>query len=219
MGDEFIKSVEDRINLWKRVYSGKDRSVTPPKPISQMDKSHQSYLPTAPMIYAVIPDPSVVDILSYQPHIDGGSNLSVKVRLSHKLQYQDGQLHLILPFSFPSYVTPAGKKMSKKEKIQLDINSGPGTEVVCKMISHPLKELRREGGKLGFFYKSQILTWSTSDFIFTYEVSTNSFANVILQSPSVFDIDQRDMFCLSIYIQETSLVRRYSKRMCYLLSI
>lgn len=74
MGDEFIKAVEDGINLSKRVYSGKDRSVTPPKLISQMDKSNKSYLPTAPMIYAVIPDPSVVDnpdIPSYQPHVHG----------------------------------------------------------------------------------------------------------------------------------------------------
>lgn len=69
-----MKAVAQGINLSKRVYSGKDRSVTPPKPISQMDKSHKWYLPTAPMVYAVIPDPSVVDnpdIPSYQPHVHG----------------------------------------------------------------------------------------------------------------------------------------------------
>lgn len=75
--------------------------------------------------------------LNYQ--VDGGSNLSVKVRWSQKLSYHDGQFTLNIPFSFPEYVTPAGKKLSKKEKIHLNMNSGPGTEVLCKTTSHPLK--------------------------------------------------------------------------------
>ncbi|XP_063946819.1 uncharacterized protein LOC135151692 [Daucus carota subsp. sativus] len=334
MADEFTKAVQDGISLSKRLNLGKGRSAAPPKPMSQMDKSShpQSYLPTAPMIYAVIPDPSVVDnpdIPSYQPHVhgrcdppaliplhmnavsvqahcyldtafvtvtaswrlhcvmrnrhcdcrfaiplahegsvlsvevdaagksystqlistneevdtkkvakpenggfvkphiftftipqvDGGSNVSVKVRWSHKLQYQNGQFNLIVPFSFPSFVNPAGNKMSKKEKIHLDINSGPGTEVVCKTISHPLKELRRDGGKLGFFYESQVLSWSTSDFIFTYGVSTNSFANVILQSPSVFDIDKRDMFCLYMFPGSKFSKKVFKKEVLFVVDI
>lgn len=71
--------------------------------------------------------------------IDGGTNLSVKLRWSQKLLYNDGQFTLNIPFSFPEYVTPAGKKISKREKIQLNVNSGSGTEVLCKTTSHPLK--------------------------------------------------------------------------------
>lgn len=312
MADEFLKAVEDGVRLSKRIYFGKDRSVAPPKPMAAMEKSLQSFLPSAPMVYAVIPDPTVVDnpdIPSYQPHVhgrcdppaliplqmngisveadcyldtafvtisgswrvhcvmgskhcdcriaipmgeqgsilgvevdtprksystqlvatddkkdtekvpkpedgcflkphiftftipqvDGGTNLSIKVRWSQKLLYQDGRFTLNIPYSFPEFVTPAGKKMFKKEKIQLNVNSGPGTEVLCKTISHPLKELRREGGKLGFLYESDVLTWSSSDFSFTYGVSTNASGGVILQSPSILDIDQREMFCLYLF--------------------
>lgn len=58
---------------------------------------------------------------------------------SQKLLYQDGEFTLTIPYSFPEFVTPAGKKMAKKEKIQLNVNAGPGTEILCKTISHPLK--------------------------------------------------------------------------------
>lgn len=44
-----------------------------------------------------------------------------------------------MPFSFPEYVTPAVKKLPKKEKILLNVNSGTGTEIVCKTTSHALK--------------------------------------------------------------------------------
>lgn len=71
--------------------------------------------------------------------VDGGSNLSFKVKWSQKLSYKNGDFKLEVPFSFPEYVTPAGKKLSKKEKIQLNVNIGLGTEVVCKTNSHPLK--------------------------------------------------------------------------------
>ena len=73
MAEDFSKSVEDGLKLAKRIYFGKDRSVTPPKPVG-MDKASKSYLPTAPMVYAVISDPRIVDnpdIPSYQPHVYG----------------------------------------------------------------------------------------------------------------------------------------------------
>lgn len=75
------------------------------------------------------------------PHVDGGSNVSVKVRWSQKVMYKDGEFILDVPYTFPEYVTPAGKKLPKKEKIQLSINSGLTTEVVCNTTSHPLKVL------------------------------------------------------------------------------
>lgn len=314
MAEEFVKAVEDGVRLSKRIYFGKDRSVAPPRPMPGMEKSSpQSYLPSAPMVYAVIPDPAVVDnpdIPSYQPHvhgrcdppafiplqmnsislqadcvldtafvtvsgswrvhcvmgtrfchcrvaipmgeqgsilgveveaprksystkvvtlddkdkdmeremkledggfikphiftftipeIDGGSNISIKVRWSQKLLYQDGQYTLTIPYSFPEFVTPAGKKMAKKERIKVNVNAGPGTEILCKTISHPLKELRRLGGQLGFLYDTDVLTWSSCDFNITYSVSVSPSGGVILQSPSMVDIDQREMFCLSLF--------------------
>lgn len=134
------------------------------------------------------------------PKVDGGSNLSVKVKWSQKLSYHDGQFTLNIPFSFPEYVTPAGKKISKKEKIYLNVNCGPATEVLCKTTSHPLKELRRQAGQLGFSYESEVLTWSSCDFIFTYNISTSQMCGgVLLQSPSLFDVDRREAFCFYLF--------------------
>ncbi|KAL8215481.1 hypothetical protein R6Q57_022318 [Mikania cordata] len=134
------------------------------------------------------------------PQVDGGSNLSVKVRWSQKILYKDGDFTLDVPFSFPEYVTPAGKKLSKKEKIQLTVNVGLGTEVVCKTATHPLKEQKRVVGKLAFLYEAEVLTWSRYDFVFTYSVPiSNAFGGVLLQSPSSRTIDQREMFSLYLF--------------------
>lgn len=70
---------------------------------------------------------------------EGGSVFSIKIRWTQKMLFHNGEFSLIVPFSFPSYVTPVGKKFSKKEKIILKVNSGAATEVLCKTTSHPLK--------------------------------------------------------------------------------
>ncbi|KAG8657138.1 hypothetical protein MANES_03G041700v8 [Manihot esculenta] len=281
MAEEFGKSVEDGIKLSKRLYFGKDRAVAPPKPQMSMDKSSETFLPRAPMVYAVISDPGIVDnpdMTSYQPHVhgrcdppaliplqmnrieleadsyldsvivrfsgswrvhcvmgskscdcriaipmgeqgsilgvevevprksysteliamddkrymekecrpesggflkpyifiltipnvDGGSTLSIKVSWIQKLLYRNGEFSLIVPFSFPDYVTPPVKKLAKKEKIQLNINSGTETEIMCKATSHPLKQLKREAGKSGFLYEADVLTWTDIDFAVSY---------------------------------------------------
>jgi len=74
MAEEFSKSVEEGIKLSKRIYFGNDRAITPPKPPPTMSKTNTAFLPTSPMVYAVIHDPSIVDnpdIPSYQPHVHG----------------------------------------------------------------------------------------------------------------------------------------------------
>lgn len=71
--------------------------------------------------------------------VDGGTNISVKLKWSQKLLYHEGQVTLNIPFSFPDYVTPAARKISKREKIELNVNAGPETEILCKTTSHPLK--------------------------------------------------------------------------------
>ncbi|XP_071742419.1 uncharacterized protein [Rutidosis leptorrhynchoides] len=339
--DEFTRGVEDGIRLSKRVYLGKDRSVAPPKPITQMHKSSSFYYyPTSPMVYAVIYNPGIVDnpdVPSYQPHVhgrcdppaliplqmngidiqadcyldtafltmnaswrlhcvmssatsecrlaipmppglqgsilgvevqvtrksyntqlvvmdenpetstttttlakpqdggflkphiftltipqvDGGSNLSVKVRWSQKISYRDGDFTLHIPFTFPEYVTPPGKKLSKKEKIQLNVNIGLGTQVVCRTASHPLKEQKREVGKLAFLYEAEVLTWSTIDFVFTYSVPTSSsFGGIFLQSPSSLgSIDQREMFSLYLFPPGLSKKKVIKKEVLFVVDI
>ncbi|KAL8252542.1 hypothetical protein R6Q59_036235 [Mikania micrantha] len=81
--DEFSRSVDTGLRLSKRIYYGKDgASMSAPKQPS-MEKSlsssssasslrlPQNHHPTAPMVYAVITEPVVVDnpdIRSYQPY-------------------------------------------------------------------------------------------------------------------------------------------------------
>ncbi|RZR95252.1 hypothetical protein BHM03_00024076 [Ensete ventricosum] len=71
----FARAVEDGLKLAKRVYAGKDRQfAVPPRPAAGMERSSEPFLPTAPMVYAVISDPAIVDnpnIPSYQPHVYG----------------------------------------------------------------------------------------------------------------------------------------------------
>ncbi|KAK6941273.1 von Willebrand factor, type A [Dillenia turbinata] len=313
MADDFSKAVDDGLRLSKRIYFGKDRSVTPPKPPTMEKSSSASFLPASPMVYAVISDPGIVDnpdMPSYQPHVhgrcdppaliplqmsgislevqcyldtafvtmkgswrvhcvmgsrscdcrvaipmgeqgsvlgvevdisrksyctqlataednkdydrgarvqdlgflkphiftliipqvDGGTNLSIKVSWSQKLLYDEDQFSLIVPFSFLEYVTPAGKKISKKEKILLNVNPGTGTEVLCKTSSHPLKELERRVGQLAYSYEQEVLKWSTIDFTFSYSVPSDSLlGGFLLQSPSMHDADQREMFCIYLF--------------------
>ncbi|GAV64775.1 VWA_3 domain-containing protein [Cephalotus follicularis] len=334
MADDFAKAVEDGLKLSKRVYLGKDRAVAPPKPPSPMERTMPSYyLPTSPMVYAVISDPGIVDnpdIPSYQPYVhgksdppaliplqmngiqldvdcylntafvrvtgswrvhcvmgskncdcriavpmadqgsilgvevevmkksyctklivmedykdienaaqvedggflkpniftlkipqvDGGANLSIKISWSQKLSYGDGQFSISVPFSFPEYVTPAVKKISKKEKIQVNVNTGTGSEILCKTTSHPLKELRRNVGQLGFLYESEVLKWSNTDFSFSYAVSSSHiFGGVLLQSPPVHDVDQREMFCVYLFPGNQQSQKVFKKDVVFVVDI
>ncbi|XP_061996345.1 uncharacterized protein LOC133714275 [Rosa rugosa] len=315
MAEEFSKAVDDGLRLSKRLYLGKDRAVAPPRPPPVMDKSASSaaagcaYIPTSPMVYAVISDPRIVDnpdIPSYQPHVhgrcdppaliplpmnrvelevdcfmdtafirvtgswrvhcvkssrscgcriaipmgeqgsilgvevdisgksfytqlsqlkddtdmskvpqgeggflnvkphiftlttppvDGGVNLTIKMRWSQKLLYRNGEFSLDIPFTFPEFVIPPGKKYLKKEKIELNVNSGLGTEILFKGTSHLLKEGQSQEGKLGFKYEGNVVNWSSTDFHFSYAVSSSQIhGTVITQSPSKDDVDQREIF-------------------------
>lgn len=70
-----MRAVEDGLKMAKRVYAGKDRQIAAaPRRAVGMARSADSFIPSAPMVYAVISDPAVVDnpdIPSYQPHVYG----------------------------------------------------------------------------------------------------------------------------------------------------
>ncbi|KAE8668202.1 hypothetical protein F3Y22_tig00112344pilonHSYRG00185 [Hibiscus syriacus] len=59
MAEEFARAMEDGLKLAKRVYLGKDRAVTASPPPVQFLSDW--YLPSAPMVFAVISDPRMVD--------------------------------------------------------------------------------------------------------------------------------------------------------------
>ncbi|XP_030490826.2 uncharacterized protein LOC115707115 isoform X2 [Cannabis sativa] len=134
------------------------------------------------------------------PKVEGGSFISVKANWSQKLVYEVDQYCLRVPFSFPSYVNPVGKKVSKREKILLNVNPCTATQILCKNASHPLKDMKRQGGKLCFSYEAEVVAWSNANFNFSYTLSSNDlFGGVLLQSPSLLDADERQMFCLYLY--------------------
>lgn len=74
MADDFQRAVEEGLKLAKRVCTGKDSNIAPPKLQPTMERSPHWCLPTAPMVFAVISDPGIVDnpdIPSYQPYVHG----------------------------------------------------------------------------------------------------------------------------------------------------
>ncbi|KAM3747127.1 hypothetical protein ACB098_05G013000 [Castanea mollissima] len=343
MALEFSNSVSYGLKLSKRIYYGKDMPA-PPVEVPSMTRSASSvsdkevvdtatYLPTAPMVYAVVPDPEVVDnpdVPSYQPYVygrcvppaliplhmhgvamdiesvldtafvavsgtwrvhcvmagqrcdcriavpmgeqgsllgvevevdgrsyqaqlvtmedmedmekvpkvedgrflkgqiytlkvpkvEGGSTLSVKINWSQKLAYNGGQFCLNVPFSFPAYVNPVGKKISKREKISLKVNPGTGREVLWTNASHPLKELKCQDGKLSFLYEAQVPTWSSSDFTFSYAfTSIDFFGGVLLQSPFLRDFDRREMFCFYLFPRHIQSRKVFKKEVVFLIDI
>ncbi|KAL3737399.1 hypothetical protein ACJRO7_026203 [Eucalyptus globulus] len=332
MARKFAGSVDYGLALSKRIYYGKGAATAPDPPA--MSRSPDDYLPTAPMVYAVVPDPTAVDnpdVPSYQPYVHGrcdppalvplqmhevamevdcyldtafvsmtgrwrvhcimtsrrcdcqvaipmgeqglllgievdvagrsynsqliivediedmspevakskdgnflnsqtfmfkvpqvygGSTISVKANWSQKLTYQGYQFCLHIPFTFPSYVNPVVRKMPKKEKVLLNVNSGTVIELLHNHISHPLKDLRRKAGKLSCLYEAEAPTWSSQDFKFSYSVSTTNISGgVLLQSPSLHDTDQRDIFCFYFYPGKNQSGKVYSKEVVYVIDI
>lgn len=328
MADDFSRSVQFGLKLAQRIYYGK--GMAPAPALMERKSQKKSYLPTAPMMYAVITEPSMVDhpdIPSYQPYVhgrcdppaliplqmhevtveidsyldtsfvnftgkwrlhcvsssrscecriavplgeqgsilgvevecpatsyctqllatedckdadkakdgfllkhqiytlkippvNGGTTISANFNWSQKLLYQGDEFCLNVPFSFPEYVNPVGRRMSKKEKILLSVNSGMGLEILCKSCSHPLKEVRRHAGQLGFSYEQEVAKWSVNDLIFSYSVpSSDLYASVLLQSPTMQGFDQRDMFCIYLYPGNTVSRKVFKKEIVFIVDI
>lgn len=75
MAVEFSTCVEYGLKLSKRVYYGKESVFSSaPAVVPAMSKSSSDYLPSAPMVYVVVPEPEVVDnpdVPSYQSYVYG----------------------------------------------------------------------------------------------------------------------------------------------------
>ncbi|TYI22282.1 hypothetical protein ES332_A06G092400v1 [Gossypium tomentosum] len=124
----------------------------------------------------------------------------MKLHWSQKSSYNDGKFTLTVPFNFPEFVTPAIRQIPKKERIQLNVSSGIASGIVYQAVSHPFQESKRDGGHIGLLYEANVMTWSHTDLSFSYGVSSgNIFGSALLQSPSLYDIDQRDIFCIYLF--------------------
>ncbi|KAL8230253.1 hypothetical protein R6Q57_000031 [Mikania cordata] len=154
------------------------------------------------------------------PQVEGGSHIHVNVRWSQKLLYQNNDLCLSVPFIFPAHVVPVVKGNSMKEKVSLNINSGTDSEIICNISSHPLKETRRHAGSLVFSYEADVQKWSTQDFYFSFSVCEDDIsAGVLLQSPSIQDYDQRDMFCFYLFPGNNKNIKPLKKEVVFLVDI
>ncbi|XP_051147950.1 uncharacterized protein LOC127263058 isoform X2 [Andrographis paniculata] len=152
--------------------------------------------------------------------VEGGTVLSIKVSWTQKLLYQDEQFSLNLPFTFPSYTIPMIKNLDKKEKILVNVNSGGGTEILCQSTNHPLKRVGPEAVKTRFCYEKDISYWSTNDFIFSYSISSSGIVGgILLQSPSLQDHDQREMFCFYLYPGKRKNNEVFRKEVVFLVDI
>ncbi|XP_027329904.1 von Willebrand factor A domain-containing protein DDB_G0292028 isoform X3 [Abrus precatorius] len=154
------------------------------------------------------------------PQIDGGSNLSIKVCWSQKIVYSNGQFSLNVPFTFPDFVNPAAKKIPKREKIKINVGAVAGSEILCKTVSHPMKEVRRHAGSMGFSYDSEVLSWSKVDFSFSYAISSSHInGGVLLESAPVHDFDQREMFCMYLSPGDIQSEKVFKKDIIFIIDI
>ncbi|GLU14226.1 hypothetical protein SLE2022_308090 [Rubroshorea leprosula] len=142
------------------------------------------------------------------PQVEGGSKLSIKVSWSQKLLYQEDQFCLNVPFTFPAYVIPDGKK---KEKIVLNVNSGIGTETLWRCTSHSLKELSGKVRKGSFLYEAEVEAWSAADFNFSYTVSsTDMMGGVLLRS-------KKEMFCFYLFPGNNETRKVFRKEVVFII--
>ncbi|CAA0829462.1 inter-alpha-trypsin inhibitor heavy chain-related [Striga hermonthica] len=154
------------------------------------------------------------------PQVDGGTMLSIKVSWSQKLLYENGEFCLNMPFTFPSHVIPMAKNLTKKEKVLVNVNSVAGTEVSFQCTSHPLMKIGQEGTKVGFCCEREVSVWSMADFRFSYNVSSSEInGGLLLQSPSLHDFDQREMFCFYLYPGKSISKKAFRKEVVFLVDI
>ncbi|XP_020582974.1 von Willebrand factor A domain-containing protein DDB_G0292740-like [Phalaenopsis equestris] len=153
------------------------------------------------------------------PQVDGGCDISLVVSWSQKSLYRDGHLSIRIPFTFPENVTPF-TGIVEKEKILLNVNPGTEKDVIIQKSTHSLKEKGWHAGRFSFCYEADVDNWSTKDFEFSYSVFTSYiYGSILLNSPSMNDIDQRNMFCLYLYPGSNQKGKVFRKEVIFLVDI
>ncbi|KAK1360310.1 Inter alpha-trypsin inhibitor, heavy chain 4 [Heracleum sosnowskyi] len=141
--------------------------------------------------------------------VDGGSSLHVKVRWSQKMVYENGQFCFCVPFSFQTYVIPVESSITKGEKISLNMKAGVGTH-----------ELQHGDDELVFSYEAEVLSFSNHDFFFSYSVCSSDISGgLLLQAPSLHDVDQREMFCFTLFPGSDSRRKVFRKVIIFVVDI
>ncbi|KAJ0988484.1 hypothetical protein J5N97_006840 [Dioscorea zingiberensis] len=97
MDEEFIMAVQQGLKLSKRVYSGKPPVAPRQQFMVQPSPKELELVPTAPMVYAVISHPEIVDnpdLPSYQPYVHGRCDPPALLPLQMKEVGMEIECHL-----------------------------------------------------------------------------------------------------------------------------
>ncbi|KAG4959232.1 hypothetical protein JHK87_035865 [Glycine soja] len=211
MAVDFSKAVDDGLKLSKRIYFVKDRAVSPPKPPPPMARSATAFLPSAPMVYAVISDPGIVDnpdISSYQPHVYGRCDPPALIPLQMNAIEMEADC-----YHETAFVTVSGTW-----RLHCVMGSRSCDCRIAVPVSH--QEVRRHAGSMGFLYDSDVLSWSKVDFSFSYAVSSSHInGGVLLESASVQDFDEREMFYMYLSPGDIQSHKVFKKDIIFIIDI
>ncbi|KAJ7951491.1 putative Inter-alpha-trypsin inhibitor heavy chain-related [Quillaja saponaria] len=91
-------------------------------------------------------------------------------------------------------------------------------EVGCT--SHPLKKLMCQVGKSSFLYEAEVPVWSSTDFNFSYTVSSSDiFGGMLLQSPFLRDVDPREIFCFYLFPGNSQSMKVFRRDVVFIIDI
>ncbi|XP_071685578.1 uncharacterized protein [Rutidosis leptorrhynchoides] len=154
--------------------------------------------------------------------VEGGSSINVKVKWSQKLLFQGNDFCLNVPFTFPVHVFPVFKKSPCREKIVLNVDSGTCTAIMCNIASHPIKELKKQSGQLCFMYEAEAVSLDPFDqrfgiglAAFCKVCSSEIFGGLLLQSPSLHDYDQREIFLFYLFPGSNRSIKPFKKEVVF----
>ncbi|KAH0455830.1 hypothetical protein IEQ34_015862 [Dendrobium chrysotoxum] len=231
--EEFTMSVEEGLRLAKRVSAGKDRyTEAPPRQQAEMERSRASLIPKAPMLYAVIVDPAIVDnpdIPSYQPHVYGRCDppaliplhmkeIAVKTdcyldtalisvrgrwRLHCVMSSRRCDCRLVVPFGEQGSILGVEVNFARKSYF---------TQVVHREVDQNKERFIKNEHK--GFLKPTIFS-----LMIPQVFSNDIYGGILLNSPSMHDLDQRNMFCLCLYPGSNPMGKVFRKEVIFLVDI
>ncbi|KAJ0075235.1 hypothetical protein Patl1_33716 [Pistacia atlantica] len=124
----------------------------------------------------------------------------------------------IYTFKIPQ--VDGGSTLSIKVNWSQKLTYEEGQLCLSVPFNFPGYEVSRGAGKASFLYEAQVTAWSSSDLKFSYTVSSDDlFGGILLQSPSLHDFDQRQMFCLSLFPGKSQSRKVFRKAVVFLVDI